>query len=298
MNPVKHSIAEFAGQRFGRLVALERSSAIGIKRVTWAFSCDCGSVVVKAKRDVITGGTRSCGCLKREVNRTSTKPMDLSGQRFGRLVAVELMPKTGRRRSWKCICDCGAITVVDVGDLRGASTISCGCFRLNYGTSNAIDLAGQIFGRLRALRRVSSDQRGVRWLCKCNCGKEHTALAAELRGGRVISCGCAILDQPGLTNAKVCAQRSARGHVRRARVRNAKGSFTADEILSLHKLQRGRCASCRNKLGPRFHRDHRMPIALGGSNSIDNIELLCAGCNLKKNAKDPIVWANQNGRLL
>lgn len=36
----------------------------------------------------------------------------------------------------------------------------------------------------------------------------------------------------------------------------------------------------------------------GGIHGDENLQLLCPACNLKKSNKDPIVWANQNGRLL
>lgn len=55
---------------------------------------------------------------------------DLTGQRFGRLVAIELAPKIKRERVcfWKCVCDCGTqVTVRSVSLTRG-STQSCGCY--------------------------------------------------------------------------------------------------------------------------------------------------------------------------
>jgi 5-methylcytosine-specific restriction endonuclease McrA len=47
-----------------------------------------------------------------------------------------------------------------------------------------------------------------------------------------------------------------------------------------------------------FHVDHKIALANGGTNDRSNIELLCPPCNLRKHAKDPIVWARENGRLL
>lgn len=54
--------------------------------------------------------------------------IDLSGQRFGRLIALE--PR-GRDKYgallWLCACDCGEETLVKTGTLRRGATKSCGC---------------------------------------------------------------------------------------------------------------------------------------------------------------------------
>lgn len=54
------------------------------------------------------------------------KAADISGERFGMLVAVEAVHVNGKR-VWRCACDCGATTHVDVGKLRIGNTKSCGC---------------------------------------------------------------------------------------------------------------------------------------------------------------------------
>ena len=51
---------------------------------------------------------------------------DLSGMRFGRLVALS-RSYVNRRSKWVCQCDCGTLTVVDLGNLRPSGTQSCGC---------------------------------------------------------------------------------------------------------------------------------------------------------------------------
>jgi 5-methylcytosine-specific restriction endonuclease McrA len=35
-----------------------------------------------------------------------------------------------------------------------------------------------------------------------------------------------------------------------------------------------------------MHIDHIVPLAKGGKNELDNLQLLCGKCNLKKGAKD------------
>jgi len=47
-----------------------------------------------------------------------------------------------------------------------------------------------------------------------------------------------------------------------------------------------------------IQRDHIMPIALGGSSDIINIQLLCQPCNSKNGANNPIEYANKIGYLL
>lgn len=54
--------------------------------------------------------------------------IDLTGERYGRLVVVEEAEKMGKKRRWRCICDCGNETIVFQNDLRLNKTTSCGCY--------------------------------------------------------------------------------------------------------------------------------------------------------------------------
>lgn len=58
----------------------------------------------------------------------------------------------------------------------------------------ALDIRGQIFGRLTALEPAGRRQRSVLWSCICSCGKEKLATAAALRRGATQSCGCLALE--------------------------------------------------------------------------------------------------------
>lgn len=57
------------GERFGRLVALERSFVPG-RHVVWRFICDCGKHCTVRTEHVRAGRTTSCGCAKREMHST------------------------------------------------------------------------------------------------------------------------------------------------------------------------------------------------------------------------------------
>ena len=58
------------------------------------------------------------------------KFVDLTGQRFGRLVVIKLStPKGTKHHKWLCKCDCGNECVVLGHNLVGGHTKSCGCLR-------------------------------------------------------------------------------------------------------------------------------------------------------------------------
>jgi 5-methylcytosine-specific restriction endonuclease McrA len=57
------------------------------------------------------------------------------------------------------------------------------------------------------------------------------------------------------------------------------------EIVKMIVFQRdqGRCVRCEAQ--ENLHFDHIIPVSKGGSNSEENIQLLCESCNLKKSGK-------------
>lgn len=57
------------------------------------------------------------------------KRIDLTGQRFGKLVALEPAGKVGSKTAWRCRCDCGKELVVTSAHLRSGNTKCCGCLR-------------------------------------------------------------------------------------------------------------------------------------------------------------------------
>lgn len=73
---------------------------------------------------------------------------------------------------------------------------------------------------------------------------------------------------------------------RRARKRNAPGSFTAGEWNALCALYDHRCLCC-GKDEPEITLvpDHVVPLARGGSNHIANIQPLCVRCNSRKHTR-------------
>jgi len=114
------------------------------------------------------------------------------GKRFGRLLVVESAEPRKGNSMWVVICDCGRKVVVRGSSLRRGDTKSCGCYRNEILTGKpSIELLGKKFFRLTVIKKVDNPQKsGTAWLCKCECGNEHTATGINLRRGQVRSCGC------------------------------------------------------------------------------------------------------------
>ena len=96
-------------------------------------------------------------------------------------------------------------------------------------------------------------------------------------------------------NVEVC-----RTHCRnrKARLRDAEGSHTKADIDALYAAQNGVCAACKVGLENGYHVDHKNPIARGGANSPDNLQLLCKRCNQTKHAKDYLEWCAEMGYIV
>lgn len=58
-----------------------------------------------------------------------SKPKDLTGMKFGRLTAISPERTSSGAYGWKCVCDCGNITITTSTKLKSGHTQSCGCYR-------------------------------------------------------------------------------------------------------------------------------------------------------------------------
>lgn len=114
---------DISGQRFGRLTTQYISSRSPRK---WHCICDCGNEVDVLTNLLVSGRTSSCGCYHIDrVIETSVK--DISGKRFGKLIAQEIAYIDNGKYIWKCHCDCGNDVYVYGASLRSGNTKSCGC---------------------------------------------------------------------------------------------------------------------------------------------------------------------------
>lgn len=151
--------------------------------------------------------------LLRALTETTSTPagLDLTGKRFGRLIAIERADKRHGKVTWRCLCDCGNETTVIGSQLKSGRTKSCGC-----GAPQTLDLVGQRFGRLTVVEFAghSSGKRRARlWKCLCSCGTETTVRGRALVTGNTQSCGCLHLEA-ARTNSLVHGQTGTPLHSR------------------------------------------------------------------------------------
>ena len=115
--------------------------------------------------------------------------LDLTGQRFGRLVVISYDGCINKKAKWKCVCDCGNEKTVDSQSLRVGHTRSCGCIFIemlqsrrkhgSYGTPEYKAWA-------RAIQRCSNN-KNISW---ANYGGRGISVCEEWRRdfGAFLSC--------------------------------------------------------------------------------------------------------------
>ena len=119
----KPKCESIVGMRSGRLVVIERTNIKRGSSYLWRCCCDCGKEILEEAYRIKNGHVRSCGC-SRKYNRMK----DITGQKFGRLTAIErLEKKEGHCYKWLCKCECGKSTEVSTTRLTHGLVRSCGC---------------------------------------------------------------------------------------------------------------------------------------------------------------------------
>lgn len=202
---------------------------------------------------------------------------DLSGMQFGRLHVIGAHELDQNGVHWLCRCRCGNLSRVATSNLTSGKQVSCGCFRDESRAARA------------ALSRKSEEHKAAMERArKARYNKSEKGRAAQ---ARYFS-----------RNREACLERSAKWSLenpesgraavrnRRARIRAAKGSHSPSDIARLGVEQGWACAACDADIRESYHVDHVVAVAAGGSNSPENLQLLCPACNLKKGAKPLTVF--------
>lgn len=102
---------------------------------------------------------------------------DITGQRFGRLVALEPQGVQQRRMIWLCRCDCGASPAIPSHSLLTGNTKSCGCLHLD---------AAQQRGRGNATHGRHKTPTYVSWIAMLDRCRRPGNASWDYYGGRGI----------------------------------------------------------------------------------------------------------------
>lgn len=88
---------DLVGKKFSRLLVLSAGPKQKKKTVRWVCSCDCGSVVLVSGSSLVSGHTRSCGCLQRQQASKQATEMGASNKTHGKTATPEWMIWRGMR---------------------------------------------------------------------------------------------------------------------------------------------------------------------------------------------------------
>lgn len=108
--------------------------------VKWNCQCKaCGEYCVKFARNLKQD--KSCGCQKNKLIGKALRA-DLTGKRFGHLIALNYTGKsnTSGNAIWHCKCDCGNECDIDSNNLTSLHTTSCGCIKSSIGADYIEDI--------------------------------------------------------------------------------------------------------------------------------------------------------------
>lgn len=120
---------DLTGMRFGRLSVVSKAESIresyGLTRAVWNCTCDCGNHVSVKSGLLLSGKTKSCGCLKHEHSYNFD---DLTSRKFGRLFVLNVSERNTKSKIYyDCLCECGKLKTVASSELKSGHTRSCGC---------------------------------------------------------------------------------------------------------------------------------------------------------------------------
>lgn len=62
-------LIDLTKERFERLVVIERAENNKHGHARWKCQCDCGKITIVSSRNLVTGNTKSCGCLSAETRK-------------------------------------------------------------------------------------------------------------------------------------------------------------------------------------------------------------------------------------
>jgi len=213
------------------------------------------------------------------------KTLDLTGVKFGKLIAISSLEKRDKdnRMLWVCKCDCGNTKIVKSNPFSQGLIRSCGKSECR---PNFVDFVGKKYGKLIVESFYGVNKRGSRyWNCKCNCEKKCIVSSYKLK--KVKNIGCSKECSHLLPNNQSIINRAYEGHLHAATLRNIKSHLTLEQYVEVAKMP---CSYCK---GFSIRKNRNDPTKTMPLNSVDrkdnenyyktlNIQSCCFVCQSMK----------------
>ena len=114
------------GEKFGKLTIIGEYINDLDERVV-RIVCDCGTHKEIIRGNIISGNTKSCGCIRYG---------EIVGKKFTMLTIIDEYESDLNYKMVHAICDCGTHIHVRRNNIISRHTKSCGCLRLKKNKTN------------------------------------------------------------------------------------------------------------------------------------------------------------------
>lgn len=131
------NLKDLTGKNFGKLTVIERD--LNKDGTFWICRCSCGKTTSVASSHLLSGHTKSCGCLVKEKISFAVQAAKEANTcklvphtKFGMLEVLQLDKQKsgiGNGSYYICKCECGTIISIKTSSLISGHTESCGCLK-------------------------------------------------------------------------------------------------------------------------------------------------------------------------
>jgi len=117
---------DLTGQTFGRFTVLGKTDKRSYGNIVWKCQKDTGEIILRST-SVLKREKKHFDKIKDHLPKKGRAFKDMTGQRYGRLTAIEFVERKNGATYWKCRCDCGNEVIKNIANLKSGKTVSCGC---------------------------------------------------------------------------------------------------------------------------------------------------------------------------
>lgn len=184
------------GQRFGKLVAIKRTGTNSLKKVLWLCRCDCGKEVNVTSGALVTGNTRSCGCIPPNFKHGGWKNASYNTWRAMMRRCYAPQDKDYKRYGAKGVSVCAhwhdyKNFVADMGEPQGDETLDRIDVYGNYNPENCRWAGVKV--QCRNIRVRADSKTGVTGVQRLPNGKYMACITANKK--KFYSACCSTLDE-------------------------------------------------------------------------------------------------------